>query len=90
MEVNWNTKENNQLLRAILSLESTDEAKRFLRDLMTEGEIEEFAKQCWVCFYYRADWPFFYHNRSYLQMAERLTWWLPPRPLSPIKSSSQF
>jgi TrpR-related protein YerC/YecD len=45
MEVNWNIKENNQFLRAILSLESSDEAKRFLRDLMTEGEITEFGKR---------------------------------------------
>lgn len=41
----WNTKENNQLIKAVLSLESADEAKRFIRDLMTEGEIEEFGKR---------------------------------------------
>ncbi len=45
MEVNWNKKENNQFLNAVLALESKDEAKRFLRDLMTESEIEEFAKR---------------------------------------------
>ena len=45
MEINWNTKENKQLIEAILSLETIDEAKRFLRDLMTRGEIEEFAKR---------------------------------------------
>lgn len=44
-EVNWDTKENNQFLNSILALESKDEAKRFLRDLMTEGEIEEFSKR---------------------------------------------
>jgi TrpR-related protein YerC/YecD len=33
------------LLQAILSLASADEARRFLRDLMTENEIEEFAKR---------------------------------------------
>lgn len=43
--VDWNTKENNQLLRAFVSLESFDDARSFLRDLMTEGEIEEFAKR---------------------------------------------
>ncbi len=43
--MNWETKENKKLLEAILSLETKDEAKRFLRDLMTEGEIEEFAKR---------------------------------------------
>ena len=45
MGINWEKKENNQLLNAILALESKDEAKRFLRDLMTEGEIEEFGKR---------------------------------------------
>lgn len=44
-EVNWEARVNNQLLNAVLSLESKDEAERFLRDLMTEGEIEEFAKR---------------------------------------------
>ncbi len=44
-ELNWNAKENNQFLNAILALESKDEAKCFLRDLMTEGEIEEFGKR---------------------------------------------
>lgn len=44
-EVDWGTKENNQLLTAVLALESKDEAKNFLRDLMTEAEITEFAKR---------------------------------------------
>lgn len=43
--MNWDTKESKTLLRAILSLETKEEAKRFLRDLCTEGEIEEFAKR---------------------------------------------
>ncbi len=33
------------LLKAILVIKTLDEAKRFLRDLMTEGEIEEFGKR---------------------------------------------
>ncbi len=45
MEFSWKTKENNQFINAIMSLESRDEAERFLRDLMTEGEITEFAKR---------------------------------------------
>ncbi len=45
MKFEWDTKENKQLLDAILALENTDEAKRFLRDLMTEGEITEFSKR---------------------------------------------
>jgi TrpR-related protein YerC/YecD len=43
--MNWKSKENNKLLQAILALDTPDEAKRFLRDLMTEGELEEFAKR---------------------------------------------
>lgn len=43
--MDWNTKENKQLIEAILALKTSDEAKRFLRDLMTETEIIEFAKR---------------------------------------------
>ena len=43
--MDWNNKENKQLIKAILSLETLDEAKRFLRDLMTEKEIVEFTKR---------------------------------------------
>lgn len=43
--MNWNNKEKTQLIRAILSLEGPDEAKRFLRDLMTEKETIEFSKR---------------------------------------------
>jgi TrpR-related protein YerC/YecD len=43
--MNWNTPENNQLIMAILALENDSEAKSFLRDLMTEKEITEFAKR---------------------------------------------
>lgn len=44
-EVDWNTKENNQLIKAVLALKNADEAKRFLRDLMTEKDIKEFANR---------------------------------------------
>lgn len=43
--VDWNTKENAQLIEAILTLKNADEAERFLRDLMTEKEIKEFASR---------------------------------------------
>lgn len=33
----------NQLLDAVVSLRSAGEARRFLRDLMTESELREFA-----------------------------------------------
>ena len=41
----WNNKEKTQLIKAILALETSNEAKRFLRDLMTEKEIIEFSKR---------------------------------------------
>ena len=46
--MDWNAEEKKQLIRAILALKTPDEARRFLRDLMTEGEIEEFAKRLWT------------------------------------------
>ena len=42
-DTDWNTKEKRQLLETILALKNADEAKRFLRDLLTAEEIEEFA-----------------------------------------------
>jgi TrpR-related protein YerC/YecD len=45
MEFNWNTKENKQLIEALLSLKNTEETKSFLRDLMTESELTEFGKR---------------------------------------------
>lgn len=44
-EINWKDKKKTQFLEAILTLKNNDETKRFLRDLMTEGEIEEFANR---------------------------------------------
>lgn len=43
--MDWNTKESRQLIEAVLALRNADEAKRFLRDLMTEKEIKEFANR---------------------------------------------
>jgi TrpR-related protein YerC/YecD len=36
----WQTDETTELLQAILSLRTTDELARFLRDLCTLGELE--------------------------------------------------
>lgn len=44
-DVNWSTKKNTQLVKAILALESEKEAENFLRDLMTKKEVEEFANR---------------------------------------------
>ncbi len=36
---------NKKLIQSILAIKTSNEAKRFLRDLMTEKEIEEFGKR---------------------------------------------
>ncbi len=41
----WNTPENTQLVEAFLSPKNSDEMTRFLRDLMTPQEINEFANR---------------------------------------------
>lgn len=43
--MNWDKPQNKALVRAILTLTRTDDAQRFLRDLLTEDEIEEFARR---------------------------------------------
>ena len=44
-EMNWNDKKNKQFIEAVLALKNDNEAKLFLRDLMTESEIKEFANR---------------------------------------------
>ena len=41
----WNSKENKKFIEAILALETPMEARSFLRDLMTEKELLEFANR---------------------------------------------
>ena len=41
----WRTPSMEALLRAIVSLESTDEAARFLRDLCTVGELQAISQR---------------------------------------------
>lgn len=43
--MNWNTAENKQLVEALLLLQTPAEARKFLRDLMTEGEILDFGRR---------------------------------------------
>ena len=43
--MDWKSKGNKRLIQAILALETKNQAKRFLRDLMTKKEIDEFAKR---------------------------------------------
>lgn len=44
-DTDWLTRENKQLVAGILALKNENEAKLFLRDLMTEAEIKEFANR---------------------------------------------
>jgi TrpR-related protein YerC/YecD len=43
--MDWKNPKNRRLVRAILALETPDEAERFLRDLMTEVELVDCAKR---------------------------------------------
>lgn len=43
MKPKWVNSDTDNLFEAILRLEDTDEARRFFRDLLTEGEIMEFT-----------------------------------------------
>ncbi len=43
--MNWKNQKNQRLIQAFLLLKNEDEARRFLRDLMTEPEITEFGKR---------------------------------------------
>lgn len=62
--MNWKTGNNQKLIEAILSLKTSDEAQRFLRDLMTEGEIAEFGRRL-----YAAD--LLTQKRSYLEIQDK-------------------
>lgn len=44
-QINWTTKERAQLLEAFLALQNKDEFELFLRDLLTENEIDEFSNR---------------------------------------------
>lgn len=43
--MDWKQPENKGFISALLALRTPAEAQRFLRDLMTEKEIEEFGKR---------------------------------------------
>ena len=44
-DTDWLTRENKQFIAGILALKNEDEAKRFLRDLLTSSEIKEFGNR---------------------------------------------
>ncbi len=43
--MNWKSKKNQRLVEAVVAITSESEARRFLRDVMTEKEIKEFANR---------------------------------------------
>ncbi|MEK9153948.1 MAG: YerC/YecD family TrpR-related protein [Patescibacteria group bacterium] len=43
--MDWNKPEIKRLIDAVLVLKTPEEARRFLRDLLTSTEIEEFSKR---------------------------------------------
>lgn len=43
--IRWNNSKTSDLIEALLALKTEEEAKRFLRDLMTETEIIEFGNR---------------------------------------------
>lgn len=45
MCMNWNESKKTKLISAFLALENPKECQAFLRDLMTEKEIEEFSNR---------------------------------------------
>jgi len=49
-KVDWTEKKNLRLVDAFLSLQNINETERFLRDLMTESEIQEFANRLEAAF----------------------------------------
>ena len=44
-KIDWSKKKNRRLVDAFLTIKNADEAECFLRDLMTESEIQEFANR---------------------------------------------
>jgi TrpR-related protein YerC/YecD len=45
MKIDWDDKKIDALARAVLALKNKAEAKKFLRDLLTADEIQEFANR---------------------------------------------
>ena len=45
MPINWDNKKTDSLVKAVLALKNSNEAKRFLRDLLTPEEIDELGNR---------------------------------------------
>ena len=45
MAITWDNKKTDSLIKAVFALRNKQEAKKFLRDLLTPEEIEEFGNR---------------------------------------------
>ena len=45
MPITWDNKKTENLVKAVLALKNSNEAKRFLRDLLTPEELDEFGNR---------------------------------------------
>ncbi len=45
MPITWDNKKTDSLVKAVLALKNSNEAKRFLRDLLTPEEIDELGNR---------------------------------------------
>ena len=54
----WRKTENKRFIDALLALKNREELERFLRDLLTKEEIEEFAMRFQVAELLEADVPY--------------------------------
>lgn len=75
----WNNTQTNELLKAILTLKTPQEARKFFRDLLTEDELVEFGKRWQAARMLDADVP--YTNivkKTGLssRTIARISWWL--------------
>lgn len=58
-------KKNQELIKAILSLKTENEAKSFLRDLLTPAEMKEFTNRFQMA-------KLLFQGNSYLKVAQKL------------------
>ncbi|MBI3458888.1 hypothetical protein HY061_01335 [Candidatus Azambacteria bacterium] len=94
--MNWKSIINKSLIKAILAIKTANEARRFLRDLMTEKEIGEFARRLKVAEMLTEKVPYsIIENETGLssdcsggKVAQRKRWWLQNNYQK--TSSSQF
>lgn len=79
MKNTWNNPQTNELFKAILSLKSAYEARKFFRDLLTEDELIEFGKRWQAAQMLDADVPYTTIVKKTglsSRTIARISWWL--------------